>query len=131
MRIVGLSSLGLSYLAIFLLLVISLCVARRRKKWFVLDPPGRANSYRLVYKVIKFACRHKKPLNRSAFTYCEDEKPSRVDLGKSKYGGPFTTKEVEDVKAFLGILKLLNFCESSFLPSSCGTVTITHLCITR
>ena len=113
-RIVGLSSLGLSYLAIFLLLVISLCVAQRRKKWFVLDPPGRANSYRLVYKVIKFACRHKKPLNRSAFTYCEDEKPSRMDLGKSKYGGPFTTKEVEDVKAFLSILKLLIFVSPAF-----------------
>ena len=33
--------------------------------------------------------------------------PSRLDLGKEKYGGPFTTEQVEDVKAFLGILKLL------------------------
>ena len=40
-------------------------------------------------------------------TYCEDELPTRMDLGKEKYGGPFTTEQVEDVKAFLGILCLL------------------------
>jgi len=33
--------------------------------------------------------------------------PSRIDLGKSKYGGPFTTEEVEDVKVFYEILKVL------------------------
>ena len=33
--------------------------------------------------------------------------PSRLDLGKEKYGGPFTTEQVEDVKVFLGILKVL------------------------
>ena len=37
----------------------------------------------------------------------KNEFPSRLDLGKHKYGGPFTTKQVEDVKAFLGILKVL------------------------
>ena len=30
-----------------------------------------------------------------------------MDLGKEKYGGPFTTEQVEDVKAFLGILQVL------------------------
>ena len=30
-----------------------------------------------------------------------------LDLGKKKYGGPFTTEQVEDVKAFYGILKVL------------------------
>ena len=30
-----------------------------------------------------------------------------MDLGKTKYGGPFTTEQVEDVKAFYGILKVL------------------------
>ena len=46
-------------------------------------------------------------MRRSAFTYCEDEYPSRLDLGKHKYGGPFTTREVEDVKAFISIVKVL------------------------
>ena len=35
-------------------------------------------------------------------TYWEDDIiPSRVDLGKSKYGGPFTIAQVEDVKTIL------------------------------
>ena len=85
---------------------VSLCVARRKRQWFMIDS-GSRNPYKLVYKVIKFAAQHKTPIRRSAFTYCEDELPSRMDLGKEKYGGPFTTEQVEDIKAFLGILRLL------------------------
>ena len=51
--------------------------------------------------------KHKTPIRRSAFTYCEDELPSGMNLGKEKYGGPFTTEQVEDVKAFFSILCLL------------------------
>ena len=68
---------------------------------------GSRNPYKLVYKVIKLAAYHKTPIRRSAFTYCEHELPSRMDLGREKYGGPFTTEQVEDVKAFLGILRVL------------------------
>ena len=45
----------------------------------------------------------------SAFTYCEDELPSRLDLGKHKYGGPFTTEQVEDVKTFLWLVMIVFF----------------------
>ena len=91
----------------YLFLFISLCIAfRKRKIWFSVDPRSR-NPYVLVYKVISFARQHKVPIQRSAFTYCEEELPSRLDLGKEKYGGPFTTEQVEDVKVFLGILKVL------------------------
>ena len=65
------------------------------------------NPYKLVHRVVKFAWHHKIPVRRSAFTYCENEWPSRLDLGKQKYGGSFTVEQVEDVKAFLGILKVL------------------------
>ena len=41
---------------------------------------------------------NKHPRCRSAFTYCEDELPSHLDLGKHKYGEPFTTEQVEDSK---------------------------------
>ena len=105
-RISGIGVIMLVFIAIFSLLTVSLCVFRKKRVWFLLEPAG-INPYKLVYRVVKFACQHKVPLNRSAFTYCEDELPSRLDLGKSKYGGPFTTKQVEDVKAFLGILKVL------------------------
>ena len=52
-------------------------------------------------------CRkHKYPENRSALTYWEEEAPSRLDLGKDKYGGPFTIEEVEDVKTVFRMLPL-------------------------
>ena len=33
--------------------------------------------------------------------------PSRLDLGKKRYGGPFTVEQVENVKVFFNILKVL------------------------
>ncbi len=65
------------------------------------------NPYILVYKVTMFARHHKVPVHRSAFTFCEDAIPRGLDLGKRKYGGPFSTEEVEDVKVFYGILRIL------------------------
>ena len=66
-----------------------------------------SNPYRLIYRILKFAKEHKYPVQRSAFTYWENEIPSRINLGKRKYGGPFTTEEVEDVRTFLSLFKLL------------------------
>ena len=60
-----------------------------------------------MFKVLQFTKDHANPIRHSAFTYCEDELPSRLDLGKEKYGGPFITEPVEDVKAFVGILGVL------------------------
>ena len=71
--------------------------------------PVTQNPFKLVYRVIKYAIKHKHPRCRSAFTYCEDELPSRLDLGKLKYGGPFTTEQVEDVKTFLRLLTVVFF----------------------
>ena len=84
------------------LLILTCC----KHQWFYAEP-GHRNPYRSVLKVLNFAKKHKYPLQRSAFTYCNDEKPSRIDFGKSRYGGPFTTEQVEDVKTFLRILTLL------------------------
>ena len=87
-------------------LIISLYIAHKKRAWFLIES-ARLNPYKLVYRVTKFAHQHKVPVQRSAFTYCEDEVPSGMDLGKVKYGGPFTTEQVENVKAFYGILKIL------------------------
>ena len=103
-------------LILTLLLIGSLCVAHHRKRWFIIDPLV-INPYKLVYKVTKFALQHKIPVCRSAFTYCEDELPSGLDLGKNKYGGPFTTEQVEDVKTFYGIAKVLFSFGTVFLYS--------------
>ncbi len=55
----------------------------------------------MLYIVLRFTTKHKAPLNRSSLTYWEEDIPSRLDLGKSRYGGPFTTEQVEDVKTVL------------------------------
>ena len=64
------------------------------------------NPIKLIVRVLCYARKHKYPENRSALTYWEEEAPSRLDLGKRKYGGPFTEEEVEDVKTVFRILPL-------------------------
>ena len=82
-----------------------LFVLIRCKKHLTIEP-ARYNPFTTVYKVLKYAWQHKCPENRSAFTYWEPNIPRRIDLGKRKYGGPFTT-EVEDTKMFFRILLIL------------------------
>ena len=74
--------------------------------WLVKEPSSD-NPLVLIYKVLQYAVKHKYPHQRSAFTYFDDKPYSRIDLGKGKYGGPFTTEQVEDVKTFLRILSIL------------------------
>ena len=69
--------------------------------------PANQNPYKTVLQVLNFARKHKRPIQRSAMTYCENEPYKRIDLGKQKYGGPFTTEQVEDVKTLLRILGVL------------------------
>ena len=73
--------------------------------WLIKEP-AKVGPFTLAYKVLKYAVKNKHPRCRSAFTYCEDELPSRIDFGKSKYGGPFTTEQVEDVKTFLRLIPM-------------------------
>ena len=67
------------------------------------------NPYKLIFKVLTYSWKHKYPERRSALTYWEEKYPSRIDLGMSKYGGPFTVEEVEDVKTFFRLLPII-FC---------------------
>ena len=65
------------------------------------------NPVKNIFLVLKYSWQHTCPENRSAFTYWENDIPKRIDLGKHKYGGPFTNEEVEDVKTFFRMLFLL------------------------
>ena len=85
---------------------VGLCLLIYYKKHFNIDQTGE-HPLKLIYQVLKYAWKHKCPENRSAFTYWEEDIPPRIDLGKNKYGGPFTTEEVEDTKSFFSILVLL------------------------
>ena len=39
--------------------------------------------------------------------YWENSLPGHLDLGKEKYGGPFTNEKVENVKTFFSIVVVL------------------------
>ena len=87
-----------------LIVCLALCRgARDCNIQFIREPPSRS-PYISVFKVLQFAKNHNTPLHRSAFTYWEDGPPSRLDMGKDKYGGPFTNEQVEDVKTFFRLL---------------------------
>ena len=72
-------------------------------KWLKKEPTSQ-QSLKGIFKVLKYAKEHKYPVQRSALTFWEEELPSRLDLGKSKYGGPFTIEQVENVKTVFRIL---------------------------
>ena len=71
---------------------------------YIMIEPKSSQALKTIYRVLKFASKNKTPLNRSALTYWEEDIPSRLDLGKSRYGGPFTTEQVENVKTFFKII---------------------------
>ena len=89
-----------------------LLLTLHKRKWFHCEPRTR-NPYGLIYKVLQFVVKHKVPLQRSAFTFSDDIIPNRMDYAKTRFGGPFTTEVVEDVKTFLRIILMLCFITPS------------------
>ena len=82
---------------------LALCFDFLCQNWLMFEPVSQ-NPLKSIYSVLKYAATHKHPTRRSALTYWEEDILSRIDLGKSKYGGPFTTEQVEDVKTFFRLL---------------------------
>ena len=73
---------------------------------WLMTEPQITNPIKDVISVLTFAKKNKYPRKRSALTYWEETYPSRLDLGKDKYGGPFTEECVENVKTFLMLITL-------------------------
>ena len=86
-----------------IIILIALLSACCLKQYLDIEPAQHNNPIKLIWRVLVYAWKHKKPMRRSAFTYGESP-PSRLDLGKERYGGPFTTEQVEDVRTFLYIV---------------------------
>ena len=85
------------------LIIISDCLCQQ---W--LDRTHKVtNPIKLIIQVLNYTRKHRYPERRSAFTYLDEEQPSRMDFGKKKYGGPFTEEEVEDVKTILRLIPLV------------------------
>ena len=96
-------SLPLPGMILSLILVV---IMKWKHYWFYSDT-GQENPYKNVLQIINFARKHKYPLQCSAFTYADDVIPSRLDFAKERFGGPFTTEQVENVKTFFRILLVL------------------------
>ena len=96
-------SMPLFLIVVFIFVLVISCLKHR---WFNSEL-RQHNPCKIIIKVLAFAWKHKYPLHRSAFTYSDDERPNRLDFAKMKFGGPFTTEQVEDTKSFFKILSVL------------------------
>ena len=76
-------------------------------KSILIVEPKIQNPFKLVYTAVRYAVKNKHPRQKSAFTFCENNIPSRIDFGKRKYGGPFTTEQVEDVKTLFRVVLVI------------------------
>ena len=95
----------ISFTIVFLCLSSVLITDCLCHKW--LDIHYKSSSpFKTIFKVLNYARKTKYPEHRSAFTYIDEEEPSRLDYGKHKFGGPFTEEEVEDVKTIFRLLTL-------------------------
>ena len=90
-------------------LTLALCLDYNFNHWLIKEPTSE-NPLKLIYRVMRYAWKNKYPRQRSAFTYCDDKRYSRIDFAKQKFGGPFTTEEVEDVKTFWRVAMVLVVC---------------------
>ena len=75
-------------------------------KYKLVDYLPTSNTVSHIYQVVKYAIKHRRPVQRSAMTYWEEKIPKGMDLSKRKYGGPFSSEQVEDVKTFFRLLQL-------------------------
>ena len=60
------------------------------------------NPLPLIFQVLRYVSHE-----RSTSIHRDDEHHSRIDFAKQKFGGPFTTEQVEDVKAFFRIIRVI------------------------
>ena len=103
--IIGLILMVSTMISILLMLV-NVILLFCWKRFFHIEQISR-NPLKIIYKVLQYYYQHKYPERRSAFTYWENDIPSRINLGKEKYGGPFTYEQVEDVKTVFRLLLLM------------------------
>ena len=95
---------GFGVLIIIIAVLSFLCF----KRHLVIEQAQDNNPVKLIWKVMRYTWTHRQPVRRSAFTYGESP-PSRLDIGKERYGGPFSTVQVEDVKSFLYLLSIVSW----------------------
>lgn len=81
-------------------------------------PSGRVKDtgYKMVFKVLKYAWKNKYPQNRSAYGFWEQSQPSRFDLAKTRYGGPYTEDAVENTKTSYSMVLIFLASFGIYIP---------------
>ena len=93
-------------LAIAFFLTIVLCSDFLLHGWLVKEQVI-INRFNLILRVIRYALKNWKLKHMITVN---NQAPSCLDVAKQTYGGPFTPQQVEDVKMFLQLLKLVALC---------------------
>ena len=73
--------ISLSFLSLSVLVTDCLC----HKPWLDVHYK-KSKPFKIIFKVLNYARKTKYPERRSAFTYIDEEEPSRLDYGKHKFG---------------------------------------------
>uniref|UniRef100_A0A1X7U8M9 Major facilitator superfamily associated domain-containing protein n=2 Tax=Amphimedon queenslandica TaxID=400682 RepID=A0A1X7U8M9_AMPQE len=95
-----------SSIQISLLILMTIQMLCWRRKFY--NHQTGSHPFKLIIQVLNYSRKHRRSAHPiSAFQYTDNEVPSCLDRSKYKYGGPFTTEQVEDVKVFFYILLLL------------------------
>ena len=74
---------GISFLIVCAYVSLAVVLMVFQNRWLIKEQPVKQNAIEQAYRVIKYAIKTKQPRQRGAFTYCEDELPSRIDFGKN------------------------------------------------
>ena len=61
----------------------------------------------MVVKSANFYLEAQLPTPTQCLHLLYDERPSRLDFAKERFGGPFSTEQVEDVKTLLKVVLIL------------------------
>ena len=93
--------------------------------------PYITNPIKHIAKILNYARKNKYPRNRSALTYWEQDIPSRLDLGKDKYGGPFSEEEVENVKTTLRLIPVIFICSMIGAALHVTNLQLDHMTVNR
>ena len=54
-----------------------------------------SNTVSLIFRVLHYAAKNRYPQRQGALSSWEHEDHSRMDIAKERYGGPFTSEQVE------------------------------------
>jgi len=93
-------------LVISALLSSLLCSDLFCSSWLVKEA-GTSSAVATIVKVMRFVVKNKYPRLRSTYSYWPRGICSRIDVAKTKCGGPFTETQVEDTKFFLRVLPFI------------------------